>query len=498
MLLRTSTMAVGLAMFLAAGCNRSEPSDPPVTQPGPTDTGVPIEDPDPDPDPEPNPDAPRVDGIRLPELGGSHQILQGESDIRVELVGERLTGAELELGLEFEIEENTDTRIVFVTGADVAADLGERDLTVRTADGEITWGGALEVVPLTASPNGADAGSRGTPDDPFRTLTHAVSVAAPDQLVSLEPGTYDGAAGEVFPIVLDDVVVEGAGPLDTTIEGDRTTAGLSLQGTTRVVGIGVTAFVRGIRTSSGAHDLERIHVFDNDQDGFNSVFINSTLESVRIADAEFRDNGDNGFEAVSGDKPAVFSFHDTLFSGNVDRGLYAIQQSELTMTDCTSTDNGIGIELIQNASIDATNLVVSDNDVDGIEGSGSTVLTLADSEISGNLGAGIVFGGDSLTMRTSDVLNNVGDGVRIESRPTVDLGRDTVPGNNRIGLDGAVISLGDRLADDRPSGATPDILAVGLDLDLAPAQSGVQEGPGDSNSPYWRIERDGNAIDFGG
>lgn len=69
-------------------------------------------------------------------------------------------------------------------------------------------------IPPTASPlttidvnpvTGSDTSGNGTPAKPYKTLTKAVAVAAKSTTaltISLAPGTYDAASGEVFPIVI--------------------------------------------------------------------------------------------------------------------------------------------------------------------------------------------------------------------------------------------------------------------------------------------------------
>jgi len=61
---------------------------------------------------------------------------------------------------------------------------------------------------------------------PFKTITHAATVAGQDKTIRVLPGTYDAALGETFPIRLEsgqsligDVLNKGAGTTPTTIYG---------------------------------------------------------------------------------------------------------------------------------------------------------------------------------------------------------------------------------------------------------------------------------------
>ncbi len=49
-------------------------------------------------------------------------------------------------------------------------------------------------------------GNAGTPGAPFKTITHALTVAVSGDTVQVVPGTYDVANGEVFPLALPDGV----------------------------------------------------------------------------------------------------------------------------------------------------------------------------------------------------------------------------------------------------------------------------------------------------
>ena len=73
--------------------------------------------------------------------------------------------------------------------------------------------------------NGNDL-SPGTDDAPFKTITHALSVAGPNKTIRVRPGTYNAALGEVFPLLLQpgqiligDETNKGDGAAPTIIVG---------------------------------------------------------------------------------------------------------------------------------------------------------------------------------------------------------------------------------------------------------------------------------------
>lgn len=66
----------------------------------------------------------------------------------------------------------------------------------------------------------------GTSEEPFKTITHAVSIAGTDNIISVLPGTYNAALGETFPIrlklgqmLIGDISNKGLGAVTTTIYG---------------------------------------------------------------------------------------------------------------------------------------------------------------------------------------------------------------------------------------------------------------------------------------
>jgi hypothetical protein len=65
---------------------------------------------------------------------------------------------------------------------------------------------------------GGDDGNPGTEAEPLKTISHALSVAEPGDIVKVAPGLYDAALGEVFPITMPDSV---------TLIGDVDSMGVS-------------------------------------------------------------------------------------------------------------------------------------------------------------------------------------------------------------------------------------------------------------------------------
>ena len=63
---------------------------------------------------------------------------------------------------------------------------------------------------------GIDLPGRGSPADPFRTITFAVASATFGDAIQVLPGTYDnGSGGETFPIKLWNISLTGSGAFTT-------------------------------------------------------------------------------------------------------------------------------------------------------------------------------------------------------------------------------------------------------------------------------------------
>lgn len=81
-------------------------------------------------------------------------------------------------------------------------------------------------------------GNTGAADNPFKTITHALSLATSGDLVFVRPGTYDLANGETFPLALPDGVTlvgnesnKGVGASPTEIVGGATLPSLPIEST---------------------------------------------------------------------------------------------------------------------------------------------------------------------------------------------------------------------------------------------------------------------------
>lgn len=117
-----------------------------------------------------------------------------------------ITGATLEeLPLTL-VPGGTDTMRDYTTSippnATVPGDGRPLTLVLTTTTGAVTFGGALVLSRIAASPSGDDTSGRGTLASPYRTLARAFAAAGSGSSVVLAPGTYDdsvAAGGTAVP-----------------------------------------------------------------------------------------------------------------------------------------------------------------------------------------------------------------------------------------------------------------------------------------------------------
>jgi hypothetical protein len=88
---------------------------------------------------------------------------------------------------------STDTSLVISVNVPHGAPLGKQTLVVSTAGGVITATDVIEITAITAGPMGSDSNS-GTASSPFRSFTHAITLADVGDTVHIMDGTYSAAS----------------------------------------------------------------------------------------------------------------------------------------------------------------------------------------------------------------------------------------------------------------------------------------------------------------
>jgi hypothetical protein len=106
-------------------------------------------------------------------------------------------------------------------GAALGGDAGTEG-GLDAADASPPDGAPSEAGPLTdiyVDVNAGTAQGTGAPDAPLRTITQGLAIATRGATIHAAGGTYDAAAGEIFPLVLRGVSLVGAASSQPTIVG---------------------------------------------------------------------------------------------------------------------------------------------------------------------------------------------------------------------------------------------------------------------------------------
>jgi hypothetical protein len=453
--------------------------------------------PDPDPDPAPDPDAPTISSVSLQGYGASTQVRQGPNVI-VEITGTNLSGITFaKLGdINGVVQANNPISAAVAFTIPHATELGPKTLSLTADLGVATLDDAVTITATTAGPAGNDATGKGTPDSPFRSLNKAVSVVEAGDSILLLDGEYSEANGEVWPVTLEDLVLMGESRDGTVLIGPGSGQdGLDLRGVSQVGNLTVTGFRVGLRATNGTLNLEGVSSKGHEFDGLLTSGGGGTVETLTISGSSFRQNGRDGIRVQVGIDELVIT--DSDISENGEQGLLAAGSVQLTIsTTSFGSNNQRGIFLSGSAKLTLSQSTVVTNNADGIQAIGTSDLFLNNVMVQGSLLNGIDRAGTGrLELRNSQIINNAQDGLRIRNSPVVNLGDALETGNNTIA---AGFAQGDLIADDRAANSVPKIIAYGVQLgDLDPAPTGSHNGPGASNTPYWRITNVGNVIDFG-
>lgn len=209
---------------------------------------------------------------------------------------------------------------------------------------------------LYVSPQGDDQSGSGSASQPYRSLTAAVAQAPAGATILLADGTYAAATGEVFPIDVSGLDIQGASKTGTILSAS-------------------TAALYGLTITQGEVALRDLAVegFGTDPTGANVGVSGGTvlLENVVLS------NGARyGLEVLNGD----VSLRAVTVTGNEDDSVFARGS----------------------ATLDVSNSLISGSlGADGIDMDDDVALRLRDSQIRGNEGSGIEISGGSADLGTA-------------------------------------------------------------------------------------------------
>ncbi len=193
--------------------------------------------------------------------------------------------------------------------------------------------------------SGDDRRGSGSALAPFQTITHALSVAQPDTVILLAPGTY--SRGETFPLQLKP---------DVTIQGDASTRGEKIV----ISGGGSITTPSSVRANITVLAAENsgligVTVTNPNPQGYG-VWIDST--SPVVLNNTFKDSTQDGISIDGSSAPVIRGNH---FIGNRQNGITIYGTSQAEIRDNVFERMKVGIHIAQNAAPRIVNNRITNN-----------------------------------------------------------------------------------------------------------------------------------------
>lgn len=236
-------------------------------------------------------------------------------------------------------------------------------------------------------------GADGSQRSPLRTITHALTVAQPNTVILLAPGTYSAATGEVFPLQLK--------------------PGVSVQGEPTQRGQGVVIQGGGEFLSPTAA-RQNVAIVGSDQAMLIGVTVTNTnprgyglwieSSSPTVTNSTFRDNTHDGI-TVNGSSTAIIQ--DNIFFENGASGVAVFGTAQPQIRGNVFEQTGFGINVVERA----TPLIIGNR-------------------ISRNRNGVVVQEHARPVLRENTIEGNEEAGVVAIAQSLPDLGTAAAPGNN--------------------------------------------------------------------
>lgn len=264
---------------------------------------------------------------------------------------------------------------------------------LRTVQGEQT---ISQVNVLFVNPSaGDDKTGNGSTRTPFKTITQALHVAAPQTTIMLAPGTYTEQTGEVFPLILKPGV---------SIQGDASTKGrgIVIQGgddyLSRTFGKQNAAIVGANQAS-----ITGITVMNPKPRGYG-ILIEST--NPTISDNTFAGSTQDGI-SITGNATPVIS--KNYFYQNKANGVTVSGSARPEIRENIFQQTGFGINIAQSAEP----LIIGN-------------------QIQFNRAGVVVQASSRPKLRNNSIQSNREDGLVVIAQAVPDLGSATEPGGNEF------------------------------------------------------------------
>ena len=285
---------------------------------------------------------------------------------------------------------------------------------------------------------GNDGSGNGSPQAPFKTLTHALRMAATGTVIELAAGTYSAETGESFPIELKPGVI---------IQGDPASKGRNI--TIRGGGMFLSrTFARQNIAILGAEGaaLAGVTVTNPNRRGYG-LWIESTR--MVVADNTFIGNTHDGISVTGNGAPLI---RNNYFADNGANGITIFNTARPEVRENGFERTGFGIAIAQNSA-----------------------PTIVGNRISQNKDGIVVYGKAQPVLRNNTIEGNIRDGLVAtqESRP--DVGTATQPGGN--------LFRNNRRYDINTLAATQTISAFGNQLTRGRSAGRLDTGTGENYLP---------------
>ncbi|MCT7949389.1 DUF1565 domain-containing protein [Ancylothrix sp. C2] len=243
------------------------------------------------------------------------------------------------------------------------------------------------------SNSGDDSGGNGSQSAPFKTITRALGLAAPNSVIVLAPGTYSAQTGETFPIIMKPGVI---------LQGDPASKGRNIQ----IIGgggyVSPTVGSQSI-TILGADEagLTGLTISNPTGRGY-AVWVEST--SPVIADNTFTGSTHDGVSVNGNSSPVI---RNNQFRQNGANGVTVFGTSSPEISDNIFENTGYGVNI-----------------------GGNSVPTLTGNRIFRNRSGVIVQNRARPVLRNNYIEGNIQDGIVALGQSQPNLGTATEAGGN--------------------------------------------------------------------
>ncbi len=247
---------------------------------------------------------------------------------------------------------------------------------------------------IYVDPNRGNDTASGSQVSPLKTITQALRIAQPNTTISLAPGTYSEATGEVFPLIIK---------TNITLQGTPVSQGHNtiIQGSGSFIsptGAGQNVTIAAIKDAGAITGV----TVKNPHTRGHGLWIESA--NPKVTHNTFTRNGNTGVSVNGKGNPVIANNYFYLNLGN---GLlvYGICQPQVIDNEFEKT--GFGVSIVQNAAPTLVRNSFSDNRIS------------------------VIFEGNSQGVLRSNKINNSSEyGLVAIANSRVDLGTTTQPGEN--------------------------------------------------------------------